>query len=178
MATALRIGDDSKPSLLSLRERIELRVKSLLRSRGWLGYGMSNAREWERQPFTTMKFPKKILLIDHEPGVTRLIRRALERAGKYLIREEHDDKLALNAARWFQPDLILVDTAGQDRRNIEREITSDAALKGTPVLSLTSLRPESQMVSGGILSGYSFFAAPIRVEEVLRGVDELLFGKD
>ncbi|PYK03734.1 MAG: hypothetical protein DME63_02050 [Verrucomicrobia bacterium] len=110
-----------------------------------------------------MKFPKKILLIDHEPGVTRLIRRALERAGKYLIREEHDDKLALNAARWFQPDLILVDTAGQDRRNIEREINSDAALKGTPILSLSNLRPESQMVSGGILSGYSFFAAPIRV---------------
>jgi len=116
-----------------------------------------------------MKFSKKILLIDHEPGVTRLIRRALERAGKYLIREEHDDKLALNAARWFQPDLILVDTAGQDRRNIEREINSDAALKGTPILSLSNLRPESQM---------GVFAAPIRVEEVLLGVGELLFGKD
>jgi DNA-binding response OmpR family regulator len=127
---------------------------------------------------TAMKFQKKILLIDHEPGVTRLIRRALERAGKYVIREEHDDKLALNAARWFQPDLILVDTAGPERRNIEHEIHADAALNHTPVLSLTSLRPESQMISGGILSGYSFFAAPIRVEEVLRGVDELLFGKD
>src|SRR5437899_1101218 len=125
-----------------------------------------------------MKFPKKILLIDHEPGVTRLIRRALERAGKYLIREEHDDRLALKAAHWFQPDLILVDTAGQDRQKLEREIQSDAALKDTPLLSLSNLRPESQMVSGGILSGYSFFAAPVRVEEVLRGVDELLFGKD
>jgi hypothetical protein len=46
-----------------------------------------------------MKFLKKILLIDHEPGATCLIRRALKRAGKYLIRQEHDDKLALNAAR-------------------------------------------------------------------------------
>src|SRR5204863_10007495 len=110
------------------------------------GNGMSSAREWEHQPFTAMKFPKKILLIDHEPGVTRLIRRALERAGKYLIREEHDDKLALNAARWFQPDLILVDAVGQERRNIEREIHTDAALKDTPVLSLSNLRPKSQMV--------------------------------
>ena len=125
-----------------------------------------------------MKFQKKILLIDHEPGVTRLIRRALERAGKYLIREEHDDKLAINAARWFQPDLILVDTTGQTQLEIEREVNSDLTLKDTPVLSLSSLRPESQMVSGGILSGYSFFAAPVRVEEVLHGVDELLFGKD
>ncbi len=125
-----------------------------------------------------MKFQKKILLIDHEPGVTRLIRRALERAGKYVIREEHDDKLAINAARWFQPDLILVDTADKTQQIIERQVSTDSTLKDTPVLSLTSLRPESQMVSGGILSGYSFFAAPIRVEEVLRGVDELLFGKD
>jgi DNA-binding response OmpR family regulator len=125
-----------------------------------------------------MKFQKKILLIDHEPGVTRLIRRALERAGKYVIREEHDDKLALNAARWFQPDLILVDTPDKTQQIIEREVSTDSTLKDTPVLSLSNLRPESQMVSGGILSGYSFFAAPIRVEEVLRGVDELLFGKD
>src|SRR6202040_2927086 len=100
-------------------------------------------------PFNSMKFPKKILLIDHEPGVTRLIRRALERAGKYLIREEHDDKLAINAARWFQPDLILVDTVGQTQLEIEREVNSDLTLKDTPVLSLSSLRPESQMVSGG-----------------------------
>ena len=125
-----------------------------------------------------MKFQKKILLIDHEPGVTRLIRRALERAGKYVIREEHDDKLALNAARWFQPDLILVDTPDKTQQLIEREVSTDSTLKDTPVLSLSNLRPESQMVSGGILSGYSFFAAPIKVEEVLRGVDELLFGKD
>src|SRR6267378_2322107 len=159
-----------------VRERIEVRVKHP--GSGVSRGGISDADLAGNNPFITMKFPKKILLIDHEPGVTRLIRRALERAGKYLIREEHDDKLALNAARWFQPDLILVDTAGQDRRNIEREIHTDAALKDTPVLSLSNLRPESQMVSGGILSGYSFFAAPIRVEEVLRGVDELLFGKD
>ena len=125
-----------------------------------------------------MKFQKKILLIDHEPGVTRLIRRALERAGKYVIREEHDDKLALNAARWFQPDLILVDTPDKTQQIIEREVSTDSNLKDTPVLSLSNLRPESQMISGGILSGYSFFAAPIKVEEVLRGVDELLFGKD
>ena len=124
-----------------------------------------------------IKFPKKILLIDREPGVTQLVRRALDRAGKYVIREEHDDRLALHAARWFQPDLILLDNAGPGQ-NLEKEIQSDATLRETPVLSLSSLKPESQMVSDGILSGYSFFAAPVRIEEVLHGVDELLFGKD
>jgi PleD family two-component response regulator len=127
-----------------------------------------------------IKFPKKILLIDREPGVSRLVKRALERAGKYLIREEHDERLALHAAHWFQPDLILLDPAAADSNglSIERQIQKDNALRDTPVLSLASLRPENEMVSGGILSGYSFFAAPVRIEEVLRGVDELLFGKD
>jgi len=129
---------------------------------------------------TMMKFPKKILLIDHEPGVTRLVRQALEKAGKYLIQEEHDDSSALQTARGFQPDLILLDTlpTSPDGQVIERQLQSDAVLKDTPVLRLSSLKQESQMVSGGILSGYSFFAAPVRIEEVLRGVENILFGKD
>ena len=127
-----------------------------------------------------MKILKKILLIDHEPGVTRLVRQALETAGKYLVQEEHDDRLALQAARSFQPDLILLDTAvtSLDGQILERQFQTDALLRDTPLLRLSSLKSESQMVSGGILSGYSFLAAPIRMEEVLHGVEDLLFGED
>ena len=127
-----------------------------------------------------MASPKKILLVDREPGVTRIIRRALERTGKYWIKEEHDSRFALHSARWFQPDLILLDstTASSDRATLAHEIETDATLRETPMVCLNSLKPESQMLSGGILSGYSFFAAPIKIEEVLRGVEQLLFGKD
>jgi len=123
-----------------------------------------------------MRFPKKILLIDREPGVTRLIRRALERTGKYWIKEEHDSQFALHSARWFQPDLILVDTmtASADREVLAKQIQTDAMLQQTPLVCLSSLKSESQIASGGILSGYSFFAAPVRVDEVLRGVEQLL----
>jgi PleD family two-component response regulator len=124
--------------------------------------------------------PKKILLVDREAGVTRLIKRALEKTGKYWVKEEHDSQFALNSAKAFQPDLILLDTVndGSDREQLAKKIQTDAMLCSTPMVSLSSLKPESEMISGGILSGYSFFAAPIRVEEVLRGVEQLLFGKD
>jgi DNA-binding response OmpR family regulator len=133
-----------------------------------------------RKPNRLMASPKKILLVDREPGVTRIIRRALERTGKYWIKEEHDSRFALHAARWFQPDLILLDstTATSDRATLAREIETDTTLRETPMVCLSSLKPESQMLSGGILSGYSFFAAPVKIEEVLRGVEQLLFGKD
>ena len=125
-------------------------------------------------------FPKKILLIDREPGVTRLIKRALEKTGKYWIKEEHDSNLAMSSAHWFQPDLILMDTmtASPDREQLAKQMQKDTALRATPLVALSSLKSESQMLSGGILSGYSFFAAPIRVVDVLRGVEQLLFGKD
>lgn len=131
-------------------------------------------------PTATMQFPKKILLIDREPGVTRLIRRALEKTGKYAIKEEHDSEFALHSARWFQPDLILVDTttASADREVLAKQIQTDSNLQETPFVCLSSLKSESEMVSGGILSGYSFFAAPVKIEDVLRGVEQLLFGKD
>jgi PleD family two-component response regulator len=124
--------------------------------------------------------PKKILLIDREPGVTRLIKRALEKTGKYWVKEEHDSQFALNSAKSFQPDLILLDTVSSnfDREQLAKKIQTDTTLHSTPLLSLSSLKPESEMISGGILSGYSFFAAPVRVEEVLQGVEQILFGKD
>jgi DNA-binding response OmpR family regulator len=86
----------------------------------------------------------------------------------------------VKTARGFQPDLILLDTlpTSPDGQVLERQIQSDSILKHTPVVRLSSLKPESQMLSGGILSGYSFFAAPVRIEEVLRGVENILFGKD
>ena len=124
--------------------------------------------------------PKKILLVDKEPGVTRLIKRALEKTGKYKVKEEHDSQFALDAAKVFQPDLILMDTVsdGSDREQLAKKIQTDSILCDTPMVSLGSLKPESQMISGGILSGYSFFASPVKVEEVLNGVEQVLFGKD
>lgn len=127
-----------------------------------------------------MKILKKILLIDHEPAVTKLIKQALEKTGRYSIKEETDTNFAVHSAKWFQPDLILLDAAcaTSDRDVLARQVQADKDLRDTPVVCLNSLRSESQMISGGILSGYSFFAAPIRIDEVLRGVEQLLFGKD
>jgi DNA-binding response OmpR family regulator len=127
-----------------------------------------------------MYSPKKVLLIDREPGITRIVRQALEKAGKYLVREEHDNQFSIDAARSFEPDLILLDTQANslDGQTLERRIQTDALLRETPLVHLSSLKSENQIMSGGILSGYSFFAGPIGIDEILGGVEQLLFGKD
>jgi len=126
-----------------------------------------------------MDSPKKILLIDHEPGVTRVVRQALESAGKYLVREQRD-KFSMDAARSFEPDLILFDVPANSiaGRTLERCIQTDTILRKAPLVHLSSLKSETQVMSGGILSGYSFFAGPIVVDDVIRGVEQLFSAKD
>ena len=126
-----------------------------------------------------MKVLKKILLIDHESRVTRTVRRALERAGKYSIREEHDAAFAIHVAHWFQPDLIVVDltNAATDGEVIAHRLQRDRDLCHVPLLCLSKLVSERQFMSAGILRGYSFLAVPVKIEQLLRGVEQLVFGK-
>lgn len=124
-----------------------------------------------------MTFLKKILLVDYEPRVTALVRTALESTGQYVIKEETDSRRAVNAARWFQPDLILLDVimSRPDGNAVALELQADASLKDTPVVFLSAnAAPEGGVVSGGILSGYSFFANPVCIDEFVRCVAELV----
>ena len=123
-----------------------------------------------------MKFLKKILLVDHEPKATALVRRALESTGRYLVKVEADVRLAQHAAPWFRPDLVLLDAArtseGQD---VSRQLQSEPALKDTPFLFLSG-NPvaEKKVMTGGFISGYSFLAAAVTLDDLVRFVEEML----
>ncbi len=124
-----------------------------------------------------MKFLKKILLVDHEPEVTALVRCALEDTGKYLVRVEQDSRLALHAAPWFLPDLILLDgaKAKSEGEDVNRQLKSDPALKDTPLLFLCgNSAPEKEVMTGGFLSGYSFLATAVSLDDLIGCVDEML----
>jgi DNA-binding response OmpR family regulator len=124
-----------------------------------------------------MKFLKKILLVDHEPQVTEVVRRALESTGKYLVKVEQDSRLALHAAPWFLPDLVLLDAAkaGSECEEVNRQLKAAPALKDTPFLFLSGkAAPETKVVTGGFISGYSFLATAVSLDDLIRCVDEVL----
>ena len=124
-----------------------------------------------------MKFLKKILLVDHEPKVTAVLRRALESTGKYLVKVEQDSRLALHAAPWFLPDLIMLDAARAEAEgnDVNRQLQSDPALKNTPFLFLSgNVAPGKKVVTGGFISGYSFLATAVSLDDLIRCVDEML----
>jgi DNA-binding response OmpR family regulator len=123
-----------------------------------------------------MTFLKKILLVDHEPKVTVLVKRALESTGRFLVKVEADVRLAQHAAPWFRPDLILLDAArAGEGEDVNRQLQSEPALKDTPFLYLSgNPASEKKVMTGGFISGYSFMAAAVTLDELIRFVDEML----
>jgi DNA-binding response OmpR family regulator len=123
-----------------------------------------------------MTFLKKILLVDHEPRVTALVRRALEKTGHFMVKVEADVRLAQHAAPWFRPDLVLLDAAKtSESEEMTRQLQGEPALKDTPFLYLSgNPATENKVMTGGFLSGYSFLATANTLEDLVRFVEEMV----
>jgi DNA-binding response OmpR family regulator len=123
-----------------------------------------------------MTFLKKILLVDHEPRITALVRRAFENTGRFLVKVEADVRLAQHAAPWFRPDLVLLDAAlDSEGEQVNRQLQSEPTLKDTPFLYLSGNPAVGKKVmTGGFLSGYSFLATAVTVDDLVRFVDEMV----
>ena len=123
-----------------------------------------------------MNFPKRILLIEDEPHLTALVRPALQASGRYLLRDENHHRGALHAARHFQPDLVLLDSVRPNLTHggIAFSIHQDPALHEVPVVLLTGLAPDRRICSVGFFGGYTFFANPFSVDEVIDCIEGML----
>jgi len=123
-----------------------------------------------------MNAPKRILLLDHEPRLTALLSSALRASGEYLIHEEKYSSEVLKTALHFQPDLILVDSEPEHLEidKVARQIHAERALHHVPVVCLTSLAPNGQIGTIGFLGGYTFLANPLRIDDMVRCIAEIL----
>src|SRR4051794_3956622 len=124
-----------------------------------------------------MTFLKKILLIDADPRAGTAVRTSLERTGRFLVREEHDERCAMKSARWFQPNLILFDVASDGRAPTAaaEEFQKDETFRDVPIVCVrVDQSSKGVVLSSGILSGYSFFANPVPLEQFVGWIGELL----
>ena len=118
---------------------------------------------------------KRILLVDDEPSVTRMLQMYLEATGVYDVRAENDSKQALAAAQQFKPDIIFLDLVmpGRDGTAVAAEISADAALKDVPIVFLTALVTEKEVGRDGRdIGGYSFLAKPIDPEKIVECIEK------
>ena len=120
---------------------------------------------------------KKILLVDDEKSLTSLLKLNLEETGQYDVRVENWPEDALNAAREFQPDLILLDIIMPrlPGGNVAALIDADPTLKGTPIVFLTAAVRKHQVEENeGIICDFPCLAKPATVEEVIDAIEKNL----
>ena len=119
---------------------------------------------------------RKILIIDDETSITKLLKFALERSGRYLVQTENDSRNALTAVRAFLPDLILLDVNMPEISGgeISGALQEDASLKRIPVIFLTGMVSQEETQSGLTISGRPAFAKPIDLEKLIECVEKNL----
>lgn len=118
---------------------------------------------------------KRILIIDDEPGFTRMVKLNLEKTGFFEVREENKATYAIPAAREFKPDLILLDVImpTMDGGDVAAHIKNDRQLRDIPVVFLTATVSQREAGADGLNSGGELFLAkPVSVETLIKCINE------
>ncbi len=113
---------------------------------------------------------KRILVIDDEPSITRLLKINLEDTGRYVVAVENKGAHALEAARQFHPDAILLDVMlpDADGGDIASQLQESTALSHVPIVFLTAAVTKDEVRSHkGKIGGLPFLAKPVDMPEVL-----------
>jgi len=120
---------------------------------------------------------KRILIVDDEAPITRLIRLNLEQTNRYEAREENDPDQVITAAHEFRPDLILMDVVmpNLDGGDLVTRLKADPKLKNIPVVFLTATVRKAEVDSfGGIVGGFPFLGKPVSSAELIACIEKNL----
>jgi len=120
---------------------------------------------------------KKILVVDDELSITRLLKLNLEQTGKYEVFEVNQGARALQMAQAFKPDLVILDVMmpDMDGSEIAASLKQDPDLKKTPVVFLTAaIKKEELGGSEGKIGGRTYIAKPLNVQGVISVIERSL----
>ncbi len=112
-----------------------------------------------------MSPPHKILVVDDDPAIRRLLTRTLDRAG-YVVVEAADGRAALAALAIDKPDLILLDLGLPDRDGVEL-LPMLVHPPGPAVIVLTAREATDEKVTALDLGADDYITKPFDTEELL-----------
>lgn len=127
---------------------------------------------------TEMPSMKRVLIVDDQADLRRLVRWSLEMLDVPVELQECSDAAeALQIARSIKPDVVLLDVmmpGPLDGLAVCREIRADDALKGTRVV-LVSARGQASDVRSGVDAGAdAYIVKPFSPQRLLETVEKLL----
>jgi len=120
---------------------------------------------------------KRILIVDDEASITRLLRLNLEQTGRYEVREENLGAKAHDVAVEFRPDLILLDVMmpDMDGGDVAASLKENPALRKIPVVFLTAaVKKEELGAPDGKIGGRTYIAKPLNVQGVISVIERTI----
>ncbi len=114
---------------------------------------------------------QRILVVDDDREVVRLMRAYLEQAG-YEVLVAHDGDTALHVLRRDRPDLVLLDLMlpGKDGWEVTRLARADATLAGIPIIILTARVEDVDKIVGLEMGADDYVTKPYNPREVVARV--------
>ncbi len=118
----------------------------------------------------------RILIVDNNSRYARSARVLLDRSGKYIACTVIDPRRALETARSFKPDLVLVDLIMPqvDGTEVAAQITSDWMLHSVPIVFVTALITREEARDGRRIEGHRVIPKPGHGSELIKVVEESL----
>ncbi len=122
---------------------------------------------------------EKILIVDDEPDIVELLDYHLTKEG-YKTKTTLNGKKALEVAKDFLPDLILLDLMMPEMDGIEAcvEIRETPQLKGTLVALLTARAEDYSQIAGFVSGADDYITKPIKPRVLISRIKALLRRKD
>lgn len=118
---------------------------------------------------------QKLLVVDDDHDIVRLIRAYLEKAG-FEVSVAYDGKTALQMLRRDRPALMVLDLMlpDQDGWDVTRTVRADPVLAETPVIMLTARIDDADKIIGLELGADDYIAKPFNPREVVARVRTVL----
>ncbi|MCP4418530.1 MAG: response regulator transcription factor [Chloroflexi bacterium] len=114
---------------------------------------------------------QKILVVDDDKEVVRLMRAYLEKAG-YEVLLAYDGETAVHILRREKPDLMLLDLMlpDKDGYTITRLVRADATLSHIPIIMLTARIEDTDKIVGLEIGADDYVTKPYNPREVVARV--------
>jgi DNA-binding response OmpR family regulator len=120
--------------------------------------------------------PARILVVEDEPDVARLIKHSLERTGVYAVDVVGTGDAALEAVGQRRPDLMILDLMlpSMDGAEVCRLVRARHGRSGVPIIMLTARSSEAERVAGLDLGADDYVTKPFSLRELAARVRAVL----
>ncbi|MCD6115713.1 response regulator [bacterium] len=135
----------------------------------------TDAEDSFQSPVTEVQGKKKVLVVDDDPLVVKVLQDPLKRAG-YDVEVASHGLEALQKVKEKRPDLIILDILMplMDGFKVARFLKFDKRFKDIPIIVLTSRATEGERKMGEKVGANEFLYKPFRLPHVLDVVQRYL----